>query len=308
MRLKVVLVLLTRYSNRCQSAGCSFAKSIFLVALAFGNGASRSDRGLCPLRFGFASLAHIATYLSIGLILFLPFITLWGVSHRRTPVELKTSVIIPCYSKHFLMITDLLEQLENQTVLPDEVVICLTKHQVADIPKSAFERVESRRWPFGLKIVYADKGYPGAARNEACGNSSGDLLICQDADDIPHPQRIEIVKHLFENFEIDLLVHRWIPPKSTFSSYTLEESESRLSSYSMIDEFDEGAYIHHGNACLLRAVYDKIQWSISPTGEDHRFVRTAFRYFSGGIFLLDESLIIYRTELSSYGQRYRPAK
>jgi hypothetical protein len=60
--------LLTRYSNRCQSAGCSFAKSIFLVALAFGNGASRSDRGLCPLRFGFASLAHIATYLSIGLI------------------------------------------------------------------------------------------------------------------------------------------------------------------------------------------------------------------------------------------------
>jgi hypothetical protein len=68
MRILLALLLLTRYSNRCQSAGCSFAKSIFLVALAFGKGASRSDRGLCPLRFGFASLAHIATYLSIVLI------------------------------------------------------------------------------------------------------------------------------------------------------------------------------------------------------------------------------------------------
>jgi hypothetical protein len=53
-------------------ACCDFAKSIFLVALAFGNGAPRLERGLCPLQFGFVSLALFVSYLPIGLIVVNP--------------------------------------------------------------------------------------------------------------------------------------------------------------------------------------------------------------------------------------------
>jgi hypothetical protein len=43
-------------------AGCGLVKSIFIVALAFVNGAPLSERGLCPLRFGVTSLAYIVAF------------------------------------------------------------------------------------------------------------------------------------------------------------------------------------------------------------------------------------------------------
>src|SRR6185436_18764768 len=131
--------------------------------------------------------------------------------------------LIPCHPAHFVFLENLLQCHAQQTVVPDEVVISLS--QGWKIPERARSDLTSREWPFKLVLLtHAHKLCAGENRSMAADNSSGDLLICQDADDLPHPQRIEIIKHLFEHFEIDHLRHQEMHGLSRL--YSMQECEA----------------------------------------------------------------------------------
>lgn len=60
------------------------------------------------------------------------------------------------------------------------------------------EELKSREWPFDLKIALSPQRlFPGANRNIAGLLATGDLFICQNADDIPHSQRAELIRKFF---------------------------------------------------------------------------------------------------------------
>ena len=234
-----------------------------------------------------------------ALIAFLvPLFSLFALVPRAHPVELKTSVIIPCHSKHVQHLPTMLQWLAEQTVVPDEVVICFTRSQVATAPAIAPD------YPFAVRCVFTDRSYPANARNTACEESSGDLLICQDADDVPHPRRVEIIKHLFEHYQIDILLHRWSPSSETFEPYTVEESIPLALSVDLYAEVEpQFDFIHNGSPALLKAVTQRVKWPPMPLREDMTFNAEVFRYFPHKV-VLDERLVIYRFELSSYKDRY----
>ncbi len=113
--------------------------------------------------------------------------------HITADTHLKTSIIIPCHPRHACHLYDLISLYEEQTVLPDEIVISLS--QSNQVSEEIIHNIESTPWAFSVKLLKSDKKlYAGQNRNRACDKAAGDIFICQDADDLPHPQRVEIIQ------------------------------------------------------------------------------------------------------------------
>ncbi len=229
------------------------------------------------------------------LTLFCCALSLESLERRPEALNLKTSILIPCYYKHFQFIPDLLKCYAEQTVTPNEVVISLQQYKL--VPAESISKVLDQIWPFSLKIVFDEGGTIGANRNNAAFNSSGDLLITQDADDIPHPQRVELIKHLFDHFYVEFLMHRFDYGGHPPVKYSLQEIEELTSCFDKWEQFSWD-YAHNGNIACARHVLDTVQWSNSSYGEDVDFNCRVYLHhkYKVGVFAY---LVTYRPQLSS---------
>lgn len=222
------------------------------------------------------------------------------VSKRDTPREMSTSIIIPCDILHFPLLFPLLEYFQNQTTLfPDEIVISLSNTN--DLYKEEIYSLENHSWPFSVKIIsHRDKKSAGLNRNIAAFNSSKDILICQDADDLPHPQRVEIIKYMFETYDIDHLFHSLISYHRSFTSYETEQVPicTFLSLNEMFDYCNKRRHpITNGNVSFTRDVIKNIPFPDASSGEDVVFNEKIYcsSYKSATILA---KLLMYRAYLS----------
>src|SRR5271170_1868099 len=74
-----------------------------------------------------------------------------SVQKRAMPKEMSTSVIIPCDVVHLPCLFPLLENFQNQTVLPNEIVISLSN--IKNLHKEEIYKLENHSWPFSVKII-----------------------------------------------------------------------------------------------------------------------------------------------------------
>lgn len=216
-----------------------------------------------------------------------------------TPAHLKVSVIIPCHHRHFEFLEKLLSAYMSQLEPLDEVVISLSG--VEHVPAAQLQRFERRSWPFCLKLIKT-VGPKDASdnRNIACLNSTGDLLICQDADDLAHRQRVKVIRYLFEHFEIDLLLHQF--ELQTFSEQRpiqVEKAPELCFRFNTWYEHEVLSYVQHGCPALMRYVWESVQWEKNPNGlEDTWFNWRVCQQFSHKAILF-LPLIAYRPQLGA---------
>lgn len=236
---------------------------------------------------------------SLSIFILLAFSSLNSLERKDARTPMTTSVIVPCHYKHFPLINELLEYYRNQTVLPDEIVISVSECNL--VPEEMISSVEANHWPFDLTILlYPEKLAGGQNRNRASVHSSGDILLCQDADDIPHPQRVEIVKSLFEQYKIDHLIHGYIFPDHSFLTYNPKYLERICKYYSYLFEWKQ-TRTTSGNVCYTREVCDTIQWpEYAHHGEDVDFNEQVYNRFNYKV-MLKIPLLLYRIDLSVYG-------
>lgn len=221
---------------------------------------------------------------------------------EQQPVEV--SVIIPCSGFHFNHLKTLLDCYRCQTSLPDEIVISLSS--IEELNPTDIDNLEQSRWPFHLRILRSTgKQSAGLNRNIASDASTGDLLIYQDADDIPHPQRVEITKFIFENYFVDHLMHNFVFSEET-TNRLYQKSEIPIVSFDSYDEIEQSplfyGVIHNGNICCKREVYELIRWEDVKSLEydlDVQFNRTAYEKFPNTA-LIPYPLVTYRRELSTF--------
>jgi glycosyltransferase involved in cell wall biosynthesis len=231
-------------------------------------------------------------------LLLIPFFYLGSLEKRSVPLCLKTSVIIPCDPHHFNLLEGLLTHYDRQTRTPDEIVISLSNAET--VGQINIGALEEKRWGFTLKILpQKGKFVAGANRNAACQLATGDLVICQDADDLPHPQRVEIIAFLFENYQLEHLIHQWIPSSESFKTVSLD-AVSDLSylfqQYAMIDI----AAIHNGSVSFMRDLFSKVHWKpMAFISEDVIFNQHAYAFCKHKA-VLKLPLIQYRFELSAF--------
>lgn len=230
------------------------------------------------------------------LFLFLSFFcSLQAFEKLPLPKQMSLSVIVPCHSKHAKFLPKLIEAYAEGTVLPDEIVISLSG---ADrVSKEVIDKIKNSSWPF--PVILLTENLPlaaGANRNRAAKIANGDILASQDADDLPHPQRIEIIKYLFENYKLEHLMHGWLDVNAFIPDYSLEEL-SWFESPLFTNELGGGTYCN-GPIAMLKEVFQSVKWPENlMVGEDVTFNKEVYKKFKHTL-VLKTPIYIYRHRLS----------
>jgi glycosyltransferase involved in cell wall biosynthesis len=108
-------------------------------------------------------------------------------------------IAIPCFIKHIDKCLELLDSINTQTRVPEEVVVSCSSSKVTDFP--------IKEYKFKLRVITSEeRKNTGQNRNIAGKNLTTDVICFFDADDIMHPQRIEILGNAFEE-NCDIVLH-----------------------------------------------------------------------------------------------------
>ena len=109
---------------------------------------------------------------------------------------MKIGVAIPAYIGHINRLFELLDSIEKQTRLPDKVVVSCS---------STREFNNNKTYSFPLQIIVTEERQNAAQnRNIAASNLMDmDFITFIDADDIMHPQRVEVLLKVFEVYDVE---------------------------------------------------------------------------------------------------------
>ena len=122
---------------------------------------------------------------------------------------MKIGVAIPCYKGHITRLFELLDSIEKQTRVPDKVVVSCS---------STDDFTHCKEYNFSLEIVItSEKKTAAQNRNIAISRlATMDYITFIDADDIMHPQRIEILLKVFHEYDCDIILHNFLLEKKDF--------------------------------------------------------------------------------------------
>jgi hypothetical protein len=123
---------------------------------------------------------------------------------------MKISLVIPSTPNHFKYIDCILKNYEKGTIKPDEIIVSVSNGNLLE-KKTVEDIIEKYSNSFGrLDIILNERQVmEGPNRGVGSEHSKFDYITYHDSDDIPHPQRIEIIKYFFENFDILHLNHSY---------------------------------------------------------------------------------------------------
>jgi glycosyltransferase involved in cell wall biosynthesis len=215
---------------------------------------------------------------------------------------MKIGIAVPCYHGHINKLYELLDSIENQTRLPNKVVVSSSSTKKIDIIK---------KYRFDLAvIVMEEKKNAAQNRNIAAAQLNDmDYITFIDADDIMHPQRIEVLLDTFQKYDSDIILHNFsmnrVNDTQIFDKIQNinARSNSLMKGWSgcIVHNYSHGCddrldKIHHGHATVKKEIFDKVKFPEEPefhTKEDCVF---CYRVFS----LPDVKNAYIQNELSYY--------
>jgi hypothetical protein len=196
------------------------------------------------------------------------------------------------------MLYDLLNSIEKQTRLPDKVVVSCS---------STENFVNKINYSFNLEIICTnDKLNAAQNRNIAISHlQEMDYITLIDADDIMHPQRIESLLYIFQEHDVDIILHNF-----TFDyNFTLFENINvRINSLEQchsccIKHIDflkyKNEHIHHSQVSIKRKITDIVKFP-----EESKYHTREDCVFCHRVFGLENIKNAYISNILSY---YRPS-
>ena len=237
---------------------------------------------------------------------------------------MKTSVVIPSTNNHFKYLDAVLTSYVRQTIKPEEVVISVANGHLID--QLHVQQLKNKYKEFfeNIEIISHNKVVPeGPNRGEGTKVASNELILYNDSDDLAHPQRVQVVKQAFENFDVVHLNH----------AFSFDEKFSQLQAFEMVESdaifemyfpsflstpqneriranrprkvFDKNGsslpygagmglkQITGGSLCILKNVTETIEWEWAmDVSYDYDFCMDTLFYFKKSI-LIDAPLIWY---------------
>jgi len=214
------------------------------------------------------------------------------------------SVIIPCANEDAHLLVNLIHILKYQTLLPKEIIISLSgKKYLRPETLKNVEALSVLPLPFAIKILYHnDKVWASGNKNFAAAVATGDILIVQDSDDIPHFQRFEIIKYFMEKYDAVHIGHGFTERRSKdailASAYQRHPFNTRyhipsISYYIVTPENQPRYFITNGEIGLLRSIWNKHKWDNNlRIGEDTTYNRNIERRYGKTVYVT-KPLILY---------------
>jgi glycosyltransferase involved in cell wall biosynthesis len=217
---------------------------------------------------------------------------------------MKIGVAIPCYHGHIENLFNLLDSIQSQTVLPDKVVVSC----------SSTKLVENKNvYTFPLEILICEEQKNAAQnRNIAASNLLDmDYITFIDADDIMHPERIEILLEVIKKEESDIILHNFYDETeyndTIFNKIQMIHirNNSLVQSWSGCITHRNGYYdyidrIHHSQVTVKKTIFEKIQFP-----EEAEFHKKEDCVFCYRVFSLPNITNAYIQNKLSY---YKPSR
>lgn len=191
---------------------------------------------------------------------------------------MKTIGIAICaYKGHISQLKDVLDSIEKQTKKPDNVVISCSSCTDSDIPYTP----DMYSFPFRI-ITHSEKKNSAQNRNCAGALVNTDIIAFFDADDIMHPQRIEIIYKCFVMNDIKIFLHNTTIDTSkainfgNYTDYLFIINKLGRCSYgtTILNIYMPGALIANGHVTVAADVLKNIQFNDTVeyyTREDTKF-------------------------------------
>lgn len=228
------------------------------------------------------------------------------------------SLIIPAIPEHVAHLEPLLEAFARGTERPDQVIVSLA--QAPHVPAgdlAGLERFGGDRFTDFLLLRHEGRLLHGPNRQAGSAHVRHDLVMYQDADDLPHPQRVQVVKAFFAAYDIMHLSHSCFgmdtpapdyasgtPPiralapeavfRATFPTGRFEECVATQPYYGVCSNF----HIHGGMPTVRREMLAKVRWKHPAEfalrrSEDYEFNMECLFHFRKTM-LIDATLVRYR--------------
>ena len=179
---------------------------------------------------------------------------------------MKIGVAIPCYIGHINKLFDLLNSIEKQTILPDKVVVSCSSTKELHIQTN---------YSFPVSIIITpDKKNAAENRNIAASNLLDmDYITFFDADDLMHPERIEILHKVINDYQTEFIAHNFyldneieFPNLPHIDIAHLELRQNQLipapsGCITHIDYYDDFIYrIHHSQVTIKTNLFHKTKF------------------------------------------------
>ena len=201
-------------------------------------------------------------------------------------MSLTIGVVIPCYKPHIGVLKRLLDSIEAQSRKPDMVVVSCSSSQEEDMP------YKSSDYSYPLKIfTHSEKRNTAQNKNYGSRIVGTDIISYFDADDIMHPQRIEVIFNVFmKNSNLKLLLHslKLNPPDFNYPTYEVENIPVELDPFFICHwgavnlKHESYRAIHNGHNAIRKDIFNEVQYIESDDGlgrEDTIFNRVLIQKY-----------------------------
>ena len=222
------------------------------------------------------------------------------------------SFCVTCYDGDFHLLGQCLHYIAHQTVAPDEVLII-----ASGLKKKSEGRSSTRVYTFENRMS------AGAARNKGGELATSEVVCFCDVDDPIHPQKCEVIKRVFDDTNVDALLHNYNTNTVKFEEIDVEEIElepvTRFDKrweekqksippanygYYCIDgdlprtnvEIDSGRPATHGHMSARKEVLSEIKYIENMRiGEDGELCQSIIKSGKFGLYYTPLTLINYIT-------------
>jgi glycosyltransferase involved in cell wall biosynthesis len=124
---------------------------------------------------------------------------------------MRVTFCVTCYDGDVHLLPKRLADIyEQQTVSPDEVLVI-----TSGVASGAI--VWNSNMPDLTIKTFENRMLPGGARNKGGEFATGDVICFCDVDDPIHPQKCEVIKRVFDNKDVDALLHSYNLDTDQFS-------------------------------------------------------------------------------------------
>lgn len=129
-----------------------------------------------------------------------------GIPPRLSKHTDDISVVVPCIPRDKPHLDTLIWTINNQTVLPNEIVIAISETSDAEAKALLRELVPLTYIPL-IVVGSKDKLSAGINRNRGVEASSCSRISFFDADDQMHPDRIRLIQEAFDVYNARCVIH-----------------------------------------------------------------------------------------------------
>lgn len=202
-------------------------------------------------------------------------------------------VAISCYLNHLRLLLELFDSIEKQTRLPDKVVVSCSSTK----PEEELKILNKYSFPY--EIIYTPEKKNAASNRNIAISKLLDMeyITFIDADDIMHPQRIELLLRTFDESNGDIILHNFtykndLKPiknfKYTINELYISDSGCIISNYNYP--------LHHAQSTVRRYILEFVRFL-----EDTQYNRKEDCVFCKQVFELKNVVNVYiLNELSWY--------